>query len=233
MLSHTGVILLVRTTPVLVLLTTGAGLACEVVSTAGWAYWLHLGCGEAQECTTGTSRQHCSRSLHALWNLFPFLDPLFYHCFSCLFFSQVNDPTLVTFDLVGCIPQGQMGFSGSINLEMVSSCRLRSKASPFFDAWSQTLLTSVFVKASRKWLIFFFHSLQKPPLDYIPVSCVGQIFHKIVYSSFLVLFHAVNPCVISDSSRWSTEQRKRLKLQEEHSAVLLLSHACGTAKNNS
>lgn len=187
-----------------------------------------LGCGgQAQGCTAHTACMPHEAFSH-------FLTLLFITCFSSPLFSQINNTTLVTFPLIGPFPQGQMGFTGSKSLETVYSYRLRYKAPPFFDAWSQTLLNSGFVKASRKWLLYFFSSsLKKPLLDYIPVASVGQIFHNIVYSSFLGLLHAVNACVISGSSRWNTEERKRLKLLEEHSAALLLSHACGTSKNNS
>lgn len=150
----------------------------------------------AQECTTGTSRQHCPRSLYALWNLFPFLDPPLYHCFSSLFFSQVNHPALVIFPHLGWILQGQMGFAGSINREMVPSCQLRNKASPFLDAWSQTLLTLVCVKASRKWFIFFQLSTEAtlglhPCIKYWPdlsQYCLQLIFRLVSCSESLCYF---------------------------------------------
>lgn len=127
--------------------------------------------------------------------------------------------------------QGPRGFVGSQGLEMapVQGCKQHHT-----DAPGQALLGSGFVKASRKWLIYFFSTpLENPLLEYIPVAGLGQVFHNVVYSSFLGLLHAVNSRVISGSSRWNSGEGKRWKLLEEHSAALLLSHACGTSKNNS
>lgn len=59
--------------------------------------------------------------------------------------------------------------------------------------------------------LFFSTSLKQPLLDHIAVASVGQIFHNIVYSSFLGLLHAVDAGVISGSSRWNTEEGKKIK----------------------
>lgn len=200
-------------------------VTCGMARAGGWVDCPDLGCGgQAQGCSTRTFRQHY---LHALWSVFPSLDSPFNSCFSSQPASQIHSPSLVTFPLFGPFPRGQRAAKAWRWCWYKAASR-GIKHHHFLMPKARLCSVQDSSKHLENDSFIIFHFSKEAP-----VAGVGQIFHNVVYSSFLGLLHAANACVSSGSSRWNTEERKRLKLLEEHSAVLLLSHACGTSKNNS